>query len=335
MTVFLGINGFGRIGRDIARCALARTDDSVEVVAVNDIADAHTLAYLLEYDSTHGRLGLPVRLRGQSIVVGDHRIHVSRTPHPADLDWRTFGADVVIEATGRFRGRKEAAAHLDAGASKVIVSAPGVDVDATIVMGVNDDGYDPARHDVISGASGTTNCVAPMLLVLHRAFGVRRGLLTSIHGYTNDQSLLDQPHADLRRARSAAVNILPTTTGATKSIGEVLPQLDGALGAAAVRVPVEVGSLADLTVEVESPVTVGQVNRAFADAARGHLRRILRYTEAPIVSRDVVGESASCVFDASLTTTNANLVKVFGWYDNEWGYSNRMLELADLIDPVG
>lgn len=335
MTVFLGINGFGRIGRDIARCALARADDRVEVVAVNDVADARTLAYLLEYDSTHGRLGAPVEVRGRSIVVGDHRIHVSCTSHPADLDWRTFGADVVIEATGRFRRRKEAAVHLDAGAGKVIVSAPGIDVDATIVMGVNDDGYDPSRHDVISGASGTTNCVAPMLLVLHRAFGVRRGLLTSIHGYTNDQSLLDQPHPDLRRARSAAVNILPTTTGATQAIGEVLPELDGTLGAAAVRVPVEVGSLADLTVEVESPVTIGQVNRAFADAAAGQLSGILRYTDAPIVSRDVVGEAASCVLDASLTSTNGNLVKVFGWYDNEWGYSNRMLELAELIEPVG
>ncbi|PXY22325.1 type I glyceraldehyde-3-phosphate dehydrogenase [Prauserella muralis] len=331
MTVLVGINGFGRIGRDIVRSALARADNPIEVVAVNDVADPRTLAYLLEYDSTYGTLPGPVSVHDQVISVGNHHIHVSNAADPSQLNWAEQDVDVVIEATGRFRTREAASAHLAAGADKVIISAPGKGVDATIVMGVNDDDYDPARHDVISGASCTTNCVAPMVQVLHRAFGVRRGLMTTIHSYTNDQSLLDQPHKDLRRARSAAVNLVPTTTGAARSVGLVLPELSGKLDGISVRVPVEDGSLTDLTVELDTPVTVGQVNRAFADAAAGYLKDVLRYTDAPVVSRDIIGDPASCVFDAGLTKATENVVKVFGWYDNEWGYANRMIDLAALV----
>ncbi|WP_199433720.1 type I glyceraldehyde-3-phosphate dehydrogenase [Qaidamihabitans albus] len=331
MTVLLGINGFGRIGRAVVRAALARSDHEVEVVAVNDVADAHTLAYLLEYDSTHGRLPSPVTVHDQAIVMGEHRIHVTGTPDPARISWRNHDVDVVIEATGRHRTREAAAGHLTGGAGKVIISAPGEGVDTTIVLGVNEDTYKPSEHHVISAASCTTNCAAPMGLVLHRAFGVRRGLMTTIHAYTNDQSLLDQPHKDLRRARAAAVNMVPTTTGAARSVGEVLPELAGKLDGVAVRVPVDDGSLTDLAVELEVPVTAGQVNRAFADAATGYLKGVLRYTDAPIVSRDIVGDPSSCVFDANLTKAIDNLVKVFGWYDNEWGYANRMLDLAGLV----
>ncbi|GAA3795372.1 MULTISPECIES: type I glyceraldehyde-3-phosphate dehydrogenase [Amycolatopsis] len=336
MTVRVGINGFGRIGRDLLRGVLDRAGSDIEVVGVNDVASATTLAHLLRYDSTFGPLRQPVEVHdgghfGPVLEVGAHRVHVSSCPDPADLPWEALGADVVIESTGRFRTREAAAAHLAAGARKVVISAPGKGVDATIVMGVNEDDYDPHAHDVVSNASCTTNCVAPMVKVLHEAFGVRRGLLTTIHSYTNDQALLDGPHKDLRRARSAAVNMIPTSTGAAKAVGEVLPDLAGKLDGVAVRVPVENGSLTDLAVEVSEPVTPGQVNRAFAVSADGELKGILRYTEDPIVSRDIIGDPASCVFDASLTKTEDNLVKVFGWYDNEWGYSQRTLDLVELI----
>ncbi|EHR61911.1 type I glyceraldehyde-3-phosphate dehydrogenase [Saccharomonospora cyanea] len=337
MTLVLGINGFGRVGRALLRCVLARPTgaEPVEVVAVNDPADLAALAYLLEYDSTYGRLEHPVHVRGRTLCVGSHRVHVTAGERPGDVDWRASGADVVVETTGPASARRDASLHLDAGARKVIVAAYHPGADATIAVGINDDDYDPGRHHVVSAASGAAHCVAPMLLVLHRAFGVRHGVLTTIHSYTNDQSLLDQPHSDLRRSRSAAVNIVPTSTGAPRSLGALLPELAGATEAVAVRVPVEDGSLADLTVVVRSPVTPGQVNRAFADAAAGRLRSHLHYTETPVVSRDVVGSSASCVFDAGLTTTCAGLVKVFGWYDNEWGYANRLLDLARLVNPGG
>ncbi|RZQ65917.1 type I glyceraldehyde-3-phosphate dehydrogenase [Amycolatopsis suaedae] len=331
MTTKIGINGFGRIGRDLLRGVLAQPERRIEVVGVNDIAPAATLAHLLEYDSTYGRLTVPVDVRNSTINVGGQRVEVINSPDPAGLPWRALGADVVIEATGRFRSRDAAAAHLDAGARKVIVSAPGKNVDATIVLGVNDSGYDPATHHVVSNASCTTNCVAPMVNVLHQAFGVRHGLMTTIHSYTNDQSLLDGPHKDLRRARSAAVNMIPTSTGAARAIGEVIPALAGKLDGVAVRVPVEDGSLTDLTVQLGTRVTAHQVNEVFAEAAEGSLKGILRYTEAPLVSRDVIGDPASCVFDASLTTAEDHLVKVFGWYDNEWGYAQRTLDLVELI----
>ncbi|MFE0020834.1 type I glyceraldehyde-3-phosphate dehydrogenase [Amycolatopsis sp. NPDC059021] len=331
MTIRVGINGFGRIGRDILRCVLQRQESPVELVAVNDITPAATMAHLLEYDSTYGRLHAPVAIAGSDIVVGDRRVRALDIPDPAALPWRELRIDLVIEASGRFRTRDTAAAHLAAGARKVVISAPGKGVDATIVLGVNEDTYDARRHDVISNASCTTNCAAPMVKVLHRAFGVHRGVLTTIHSYTNDQSLLDGPHKDLRRARAAAVNMIPTSTGAARAIGEVLPQLEGRLDGVAIRVPVENGSLTDLTVELARPVTAAQVNRAFAEAADGDLKDILRYTEAPIVSRDIIGDPASCVFDASLTSAQDQLVKVFGWYDNEWGYANRTLDLVDLI----
>ncbi|MFD8496364.1 type I glyceraldehyde-3-phosphate dehydrogenase [Amycolatopsis sp. NPDC059657] len=331
MTVRLGINGFGRIGRDILRYVLQQPGSPVEVVAVNDVTSAETLAHLLAYDSTYGRLGQQVEVRDSTISVGTQRVSVENCPDPAALPWAELGVDVVIESTGRFRTREAAATHLAAGARKVIISAPGKGVDATIVLGVNDDTYDPVNHHVISNASCTTNCAAPMVRVLHRAFGIRRGLMTTIHSYTNDQSLLDGPHKDLRRARSAAVNLIPTSTGAAKAIGEVIPGLAGRLDGVAVRVPVEDGSLTDLSVLLDKPVTAEVVNEAFAEAADGDLKGLLRYTERPIVSRDIIGDPASCVFDASLTKASDRLVKVFGWYDNEWGYAARTVELAELI----
>jgi len=268
---------------------------------------------------------------GEAIRVGDHLVQVTSETDPARLPWAEYGVDIVVESTGKFRTREAAAAHLTAGARKVVISAPGKDVDATIVLGVNDGEYDPQYHHVISNASCTTNCVAPMVKVLHHAFGIRRGLLTTIHSYTGDQALLDRPHKDPRRARSAAVNMIPTSTGAAKAIGLVIPELAGKFSGVAVRVPIEDGSLTDLTVELVRPVTAEQVNHAFAEASDGDLKGILRYTEAPIVSRDIIGDPASCVFDAQLTKADSHLAKVFGWYDNEWGYATRTVELVELI----
>lgn len=295
MTVRLGINGCGRIGRDILRCVLETPDSPIEVVAVNDITSPEMLAHLLVHDSTYGRLRIPVEVvDGEALRVGDHLIQVSAKPDPAQLPWGEYGVDVVVvESTGGFRTREAAGAHLAAGARKVVISAPSKNVDATIVLGVNEDDYDPAKHHIISNASCTTNCVAPMVKVLHSTFGIRRELLTTIHSYTGDQALLDRPHKDPRRARSAAVNVVPTSTS--------------------------------------RPATAEQVNHAFAEAADGALKGILRYTEAPIVSRDIIGNPASCVFDAQLTKADSHLVKVFGWYDNEWGYATRTVELVELI----
>ncbi|KOG54746.1 glyceraldehyde-3-phosphate dehydrogenase [Streptomyces griseoflavus] len=334
MVVRVAVNGFGRIGRNYLRCVLERAEGRgtpVEVVAVNDIAPAATLAHLLEYDSTYGRLGRPVGSEEGALLVAGRRIAVSSQRDPAGLDWRETGADVIIEATGRFRERDAAALHLKSGAAKVLLSAPGKNADATVVMGVNEDEYEPDRHHVVSCASCTTNCVVPMVKVLHDAFGVRKGMMTTIHGYTNDQALLDGPHKDLRRARSAAVSIIPTTTGAARSVGVVLPELDGALDGLAVRVPVEDGSLTDLTVLLGQETTVEEINGAFERAAAGPLGSVLRVSHAPLVSRDVVGDPASCVVDAGLTQAHGDLVKVFGWYDNEWGYANRLLDLTEHV----
>ena len=327
MSIRVGINGFGRIGRNYLRSALDRRH---RVVAVNDVTDPDTLAYLLKYDSTYGPLGWPVGTDGAALVVGDHRIPVTSQHDPADLDWGAYGADIVIESTGRFRRREDAARHLKSGARKVVISAPGKDVDVTIVIGVNENSYDAARHDVISNASCTTNCVAPMAKVLHDAFGIVKGYMTTIHGYTNDQVVLDSPHKDLRRGRSAGVNMIPTITGAARSVGVVIPELAGRFDGLALRVPVEDGSLVDLACVLATPVTSEEVNTAFREVGE-NLGRVIRYTTEPVVSRDVVGDASSCVFDASLTQANGDLIKVFGWYDNEWGYTNR---LADLIEYI-
>jgi glyceraldehyde 3-phosphate dehydrogenase len=325
----VGINGFGRVGRAFTRYALQRTD--LEVVAVNDITDARTLAHLLQCDSTYGRLRRLVGYTAGGISIDGRDIPVLASRDPAEIDWGKFGADVVIESTGKFRARDDAALHLKGGARKVIISAPGKGADATIVMGVNDDTYDPVHHEVISNASCTTNCVAPMAKVLHDAFGIERGFMTTVHAYTGDQMLLDGPHKDLRRARSAAANIVPTTTGAARATGEVIPALKGLLDGVAVRVPVEDGSLTDLAAVLAVPVTADEVNEAFRRAAFGRLAHVLRFSSSPLVSRDIIGDTASCVFDSELTWAAGNLVKVFGWYDNEWGYSCRLADLTALV----
>jgi glyceraldehyde 3-phosphate dehydrogenase len=329
MTTRVGINGFGRIGRTFTRLALERKD--VEVVAVNDITDPRTLAHLLAFDSTYGRLGRAVEHTPDSIIVGGTPIAVLSERDPAAIDWGKLGVDVVIESTGKFRTRDDAALHLKGGARKVLISAPGKGVDLTVVLGVNDRDYDPARHDVISNASCTTNCVAPMVKVLNDTFGVERGFMTTVHAYTGDQMLIDGPHKDLRRARSAALSIVPTTTGAARATGLVIPAVAGKLDGVSLRVPVEDGSLTDLAVVLSRDVTAEQVNEEFAAAASGPMAGILRYSTDPIVSRDIIGDSASCVFDSPLTQASGTLVKVFGWYDNEWGYTCRLADLAALV----
>jgi len=329
MTTRIGINGFGRVGRAFARRCLDRTD--LEVVAINDITDARTLAHLLEFDSTYGRLAVEVGHTDDAIVVDEVAIPVLSKRDPATIDWGSFGAEIVVESTGKFREREDAALHFKGGARKVLISAPGKNADATIVIGVNDADYDAGTHDVISCASCTTNCVAPMAKVLDDAFGLDQGLMTTVHAYTGDQMLLDGPHKDLRRARSAAISIVPTSTGAARTTGVVIPKLAGRLDGVAVRVPVEDGSLTDLTAIVGRDVTADQVNDAFRQAADGRLAGILRYSTDPLVSRDIIGDPASCVFDSGLTQAARRLVKVFGWYDNEWGYTCRLVDLAALV----
>ncbi|MER5585046.1 type I glyceraldehyde-3-phosphate dehydrogenase [Streptomyces asoensis] len=335
MSVRVGINGFGRIGRNYLRGALERAESGtatpIQVVAVNDLTSPAALAHLLAYDSTYGRLGRTVEHDETSLTVGGHRVRVTAERDPAALGWADLGVDVVIESTGRFRTREQAGRHLAAGARKVLLSVPGKDVDATVVMGVNEGAYDPDRHHVVSNASCTTNCAAPMVKVIDDSFGLVKGLMTTIHGYTNDQVVLDGPHKDLRRGRSAALNIIPTSTGAARAVGLVLPELAGTLDGIAVRVPVEDGSLTDLSLILERPASVEEINAAFREAADGPLKGILRVSDAPIVSRDVVGDPASCVLDAPLTQAHGELVKVFGWYDNEWGYTNRLLDLTQYV----
>lgn len=329
MTTRVGINGFGRIGRSFVRSVTG--DDELQVVAVNDLTSTATLAHLLRYDSTYGRFGHEVDHDDTALIVDGHRIAVTAERDPAALDWSANGVDIVIESTGKFRARDDAALHLKAGARKVLISAPGKEVDATIVMGVNDGDYDPALHDVVSNASCTTNCVAPMVKVLEDSFGLVKGFMTTIHGYTNDQVLLDGPHKDLHRARAGAVNIIPTSTGAARTTGLVIPSVTGKLDGIAVRVPVEDGSLTDLAAILAVPTTVDEVNEAFRVAAAGPLAGILRYCTDPIVSRDVIGDPASCIYDATLTQANGELVKVFGWYDNEFGYTCRLVDLCRLV----
>jgi glyceraldehyde 3-phosphate dehydrogenase len=329
MTIRVGINGFGRIGRTFVRRALER--DDIEVVAVNDITDARTLAHLLEFDSTYGRLDANVKHSGDSIMVNDSPVTVLSRRDPGEIDWGELGVAVVVESTGKFRSRDQAALHLKGGAQKVLLSAPGKGVDLTVVVGVNDGEYDPQRHDVISNASCTTNCVAPMAKVLNDAFGLERGLMTTVHAYTGDQMLLDGPHKDLRRARSAAVSMVPTTTGAARTTGQVIPELDGRLDGVAVRVPVADGSLTDLTVVLGQEASAEEVNGAFERAAAGPMAGILDYSTDPLVSRDIIGNPASCVFDSGLTQAAGTLVKVFGWYDNEWGYTCRLADLTAIV----
>ncbi|MFI5911883.1 type I glyceraldehyde-3-phosphate dehydrogenase [Dactylosporangium sp. NPDC051541] len=339
MTYRIAINGFGRIGRDVVRCLVERNllGGPITVVAINDLFDTASLAHLLQYDSTFGRLRTTVDVdpSGGGFSVGGQYIEVVRQRDPAFLPWADLDVDLVIESTGRFRARDDAATHLKAGAGKVLISAPGKDVDATIVLGVNDASYDPQRHDIVSAASCTTNCAAPMAQVLHNAFGIEQGMLTTVHAYTNDQVVLDAPHKDPRRGRTAATNIIPTSTGAAKAIGLVLPELAGRLGGVALRVPVENGSMTDLTVRVAQPATAEQVNAAFAAAAAGPLSGVLRYSQEPLVSRDIIGDPSSCVFDSGLTAADGHLVKVFGWYDNEWGYTNRLVDLAVRFSEAG
>ncbi len=336
MSVRIGINGFGRIGRNYLRAARSLGAD-VEVVAVNDLTSAETLAHLLRYDSTHSRLDSEVKVADGSIVLDTGTITVLAERDPKVLPWDKLGVDVVIESTGLFTTRASAGTHIEAGATRVIVSAPATDVDATFVVGVNDSEFDPAKDFVVSNASCTTNCFVLMVKVLDDAFAIESGLMTTVHAYTNDQNLLDLPHKDLRRARAAAVNIVPASSGAARATGLVLPSMKGRLDGAALRVPVSDGSITDFTAVVPGSVTVEEVNAAFAEAAAsGPLSRVLEYTEDPIVSSDVVGSPASCTFDAGLTmvmpsASGITLVKVQGWYDNEWGYANRLVDLSLIV----
>ncbi|GAB3940427.1 type I glyceraldehyde-3-phosphate dehydrogenase [Micromonospora vulcania] len=330
MTIRVGINGFGRIGRNFFRAVLA-SDADIEVVAVNDLTDNATLAHLLKYDSILGRLPYEVKATADEITVGGKTIKAYAEKNPASLPWGEVGADIVIESTGFFTDATKAKAHVDGGAKKVIISAPAKNEDVTVVMGVNQDTYDPAKHTIISNASCTTNCLAPMAKVLHDTFGIQHGLMTTIHAYTQDQNLQDAPHSDLRRARAAALNIVPTSTGAAKAIGLVLPDLKGKLDGYALRVPIPTGSVTDLTVNVSRETSVDEVNAALKAAADGPLKGILVYNEDPIVSTDIVTDPASCIFDAPLTKVVGNQVKVVGWYDNEWGYSNRLVDLVKLV----
>jgi glyceraldehyde 3-phosphate dehydrogenase len=331
VTVRVGINGFGRIGRNFFR-AVAASGADIEIVAANDLGDVTTMAHLLKYDSVLGRFPQPVSVHADGIQVGEKVLKILAERDPAALPWGDLGVDVVIESTGFFTKAADARKHLDAGAKKVIISAPASDEDVTIVMGVNHDDYDATKHAIISNASCTTNCLGPLAKVLDDAYGIEKGLMTTIHAYTQDQNLQDAPHKDLRRARAAAINIVPTSTGAAKAIGLVLPNLKGKLDGYALRVPVPTGSATDLTVEVRATPTVDEVKAAYRAAADGALKGYLTYTDDPIVSSDIVTDPSSCIYDAGLTKVIGNQIKVVGWYDNEWGYSNR---LADLVLLVG
>ena len=330
MAIRVGINGFGRIGRNFVRAALKK-GAAIDVVGVNDLTDSKTLAHLLKYDSVHGRFDGTVEVTDRGISINGDEVVISSERNPADLPWKELGADIVIESTGIFTARDKAAAHLEAGAQKVIISAPAKNEDVTIVMGVNDEVYDAANHHVISNASCTTNSVVPMAKVLDEAFGIEQGFMTTVHAYTNDQGTHDQPHSDLRRARAGAVSIVPTSTGAAKAASLALPQLKGKLDGMALRVPIPDGSVTDLVVQLGREVTKDEVNAAFRAAAEGPLKGILEYTEDPIVSIDIVGNPHSCILDGLATMAMGSTVKVLGWYDNEWGYSNRLVDLTVLV----
>jgi len=330
LTVKIGINGFGRIGRNYFRAALAKGSD-LEIVAVNDLTDNAALAHLLKFDSITGRLDATVELDGDSIVVDGKPIKVLAERDPANLPWGELGVDIVIESTGFFTKADDARKHITAGAKKVLISAPATGDDATIVLGVNEDIYDPANHHIISNASCTTNSLAPLMKVFLDNFGVERGLMTTVHAYTADQNLQDGPHKDPRRARAAAINIVPTSTGAAKAIGLVIPELSGKLDGYALRVPVPTGSITDVTLETSTPVTVEQINAAYKAAAEGDLKGILLYSEDPLVSSDITTDPHSSIYDSGLTKVIGNLVKITSWYDNEWGYSNRLVDLTEYV----
>ena len=326
----VGVNGFGRIGRNFLRASL-ESGANFEIVGINDLTDNATLAHLLKYDSILGRLKLPVTFTDTTITVGGKTIAVSAERDPANIPWGKLGVDVVVESTGIFTKAADAGKHITAGAKKVIISAPATDEDITIVMGVNHEKYDSAKHNIISNASCTTNCLAPMAKVLNDEFGIVRGLMTTIHAYTNDQVILDLPHKDLRRGRAAAISIIPSSTGAAKAISLVLPELKGKLDGYALRVPVPVGSVTDLTVELSKEVSAADINAAMKKASLGALKGFLEYTEDSIVSADIVTNPSSCIFDSQLTKTIGKTAKVVGWYDNEWGYSNRLVDLTSFV----
>jgi glyceraldehyde 3-phosphate dehydrogenase len=330
MGIKVGINGFGRIGRNYLRAEMAKGTD-LEIVAVNDLSDPKALAHLLKYDSVTGRLDAEVRVEGQNIIVGGYKIKVLAERDPAALGWGDLGVDIVIESTGRFTDAKEAIKHIEAGAKKVLISAPATGEDATFVIGVNEHLYDPANHHIISNASCTTNCLAPLAKVFNDEFGIENGLMTTVHAYTADQNLQDGPHSDLRRARAAAINIVPSSTGAAKAIGLVLPELKGKLDGYALRVPVPTGSITDLTLLSKKKVTIEEIKAAYKKAANGPLKGILKYTEDEIVSSDIVTDPHSSIFDAGLVKVIDQTVKISSWYDNEWGYSNRLVDLTVLV----
>jgi glyceraldehyde 3-phosphate dehydrogenase len=330
MGIKVGINGFGRIGRNYLRAELAKGTD-LEIVAVNDLSDPKALAHLLKYDSVTGRLGQDIRVEGDYIIVGDYKIKVLAERDPAALGWGDLGVDIVIESTGRFTDAKDAMKHIEAGAKKVLISAPATGEDATFVIGVNEHLYDPAKHHIISNASCTTNCLAPLAKVFHDEFGIENGLMTTVHAYTADQNLQDGPHSDLRRARAAAINIVPSSTGAAKAIGLVLPELKGKLDGYALRVPVPTGSITDLTLLSKKKVSIEEIKAAYKKAADGPMKGILKYTEDEIVSSDIVTDPHSSIFDAGLVKVIDQTVKISSWYDNEWGYSNRLVDLTVLV----
>ncbi|MBX5493828.1 MAG: type I glyceraldehyde-3-phosphate dehydrogenase [Bryobacteraceae bacterium] len=334
MAIKVGINGFGRIGRNVVRAGLNNPD--IEFVAANDLTDTRTLAHLLKYDSILGPLTEPVTAEGDSINVGGKKIKVFATKDPAEIDWSSLGAQVVVESTGRFTDAEQAAKHLKGSVKKVIISAPAKNEDITIVLGVNEQCYDPAKHNVISNASCTTNCLAPLAKVLHEKFGIEKGSMTTIHSYTNDQNVLDFPHKDLRRARAAAINMIPTTTGAAKAIGLVIPELKGKLDGYAMRVPTPDVSVVDLVAVMSKTVTAEEINAALKEAAEGPLKGILAYTEDPVVSTDMLKNPNSSIVDAQMTKVlGGNLAKVVSWYDNEWGYSNRIVDLISFLGKKG
>ena len=330
MTVRVAINGFGRIGRTFFRAARAEAE-GFEIVAINDLTDPKTLANLLKYDSIMGRLGVDVEVKDDALVVDGKEIKILAERNPADLPWKNLGVDVVLESTGFFTEGSKAQAHIDAGAKKVIISAPGKNIDGTFVMGVNDDQYDPQNHHIVSNASCTTNCLAPLAKVLNDSFGIEKGLMTTIHAYTADQRLQDAPHSDLRRARAAAVNMVPTSTGAAAAVGLVLPELKGKLDGFAVRVPTITGSITDLTFTASREVTKEEVNAALKAAAEGPMKGIIKYSEDPIVSKDIEGEGISTIFDAPLTKVIGDQVKVIAWYDNEYGYVSRLVMFTNKV----
>lgn len=336
MVTRVGINGFGRIGRLVTRVAFDKTCEDLQIVAINGTSDASTNSHLFKYDTSYGVFDGQVESEKDALIINGNEVRIFAEKTPKDIPWSEYGVDIVVECTGKFTDGEQAQGHLEAGASKVVISAPAKNVDLTMVMGVNDDLYNPLEHHIISNASCTTNCFAPMVKVLHESFGVEKGLMSTIHSYTNDQSILDRRHSDLRRARAAAQNIIPTSTGAARSVGVVIPELDGKLHGIAFRVPTSVGSATDFVADVKVDVTADEINQAFKTAAEGPMRGVLEYTEDPIVSSDVRGNAHSCIFDSlSTMVLQERMVKILGWYDNEWGYSCRTIDMCSMIASRG